>query len=213
MINDLMNLILLCCTLFLAALCLLMFLGRVKRKKQIFDSISKNKNALNEQYVNDETRLKKIAGVFLTSDLQTKITEIISVEKTNYQNLMALFLDYHPAAIEMLPSMVNNIISAYIDCIQYIILQSQTGITVEAGQEQSREPKSETIDERYQLQALIEQLRHEKQQLSDRYHQSQQLISLIYQKYKEKLDINQEIDSLNNLKLEEMATLFKVDMP
>lgn len=213
MINNISSLILLCCTLFLAAVCVIMFLGRVKQKKKIFESIKKSKGILNDQYISDEDRLKKVAGAFLTDDLQLKITEIVSVEKKNCQNLMALFLDYHPAAIEMLPSITNNITSAYIDCIQYIILQSKI-IKVEeeaAPKEEVVEEKpEEDLDEMFQYQALIEQLRYEKQDFADKYKYAQQLLDAIYQKYKDQLDINKEHESISTMKLDDIANVFDV---
>lgn len=208
-LHNLIDLILLCSTLFLAAICLLMFLGRVKQKKKIFESIAKTKSVLSEQYTQDETRLKSISGAFLTDELQFKITEIISVEKINYQNLMALFLDYHPAAIEMLPSLMNNVIASYTDCIQYIVLHSKMSVPAEEVPKEVEQVEEGVDDENFQYEALIEQLRHEKQDFADKYKNAQNLINKIYLKYKDTLEVD-NIDATTGMSLDDIAKIFKV---
>ena len=216
--NNIIVLVLLCSTLFLASMCLLMFFGKVKQKKKIIESIKKTKEVLTGQYIQDEGRLKSTLGTFLNDELQLKITEIITVEKTNYQNLMVLFLDYHPAAIEMLPSMLTNVITAYLDCIQYIVLQSKTMVILEeqaavASKETDKEKEKqeeEDADAVFQYEALIEQLRFEKQDFADKYKNSQTLINQIYLKYKDKIEVD-DVESTVGKKLEDIAEIFKVD--
>jgi hypothetical protein len=223
--NNLIDLVLLCSTLFLAAMCFLMFFGKVKQKKQIIESIRKTKEQLSGQYTQDETKLKSILGAFLNDDLQLKITDILNVEKTNYQNLMILFLDYHPAAIEMLPTMLTNVIAAYMDCIQFIVVQSKTlTIVNEAAAVASesaaaaaaeaaaaeKEKEDDAADAAFQYEALIEQLRYEKQDFADKYKSAQNLLNLIYLKYKGSIEV-EDVEATTGKNLEEIAQIFKVE--
>ena len=214
---DVFGLVLLCITLFLTSLLLLIYLSATKRKKAIILATQQTKQSLIDQLASDEIRLKAALNDFLTSELQVKITQILAVEKETCNKLTALFIDYHPAAIDMLPFLLNQIIMAYIDCLEHIVLQSklQTNspeiTVVEASKVETVEAdKVEEIDDTFQYEALIEQLRYEKHDFADKYKGAQSLLNQIYLKYKDSLGLSGP-DSLEKTNIKDIAIIFKIE--
>lgn len=228
--NTLLIVILLCSTLFFSVFAIFLFASKIKQRKVILETIKKSQAALKDQFANDEIKLKSASSTFLTPELQTKITLIIAGEKDCYNNLLSLYIDYHPAAIEMLPFFLGQVVSLYIDCIQYIILQSKVQIVTEESEskkkeeeeqkrieeekkkeEEEKQRQADEVDEKFQFEALIEQLRFEKQDFADKYKAAQILLSNIYLKYKDVMALD-AVESVEKMKLPEIAAVFKIEI-
>ena len=207
--------ILLCTTIFFAIISLLFLLSKTKKKKLIVKALENNKAILDSQYASDEAQLKEALGAPLTEKLNSKITDIIALEKKSYKNLSYLFIDYQPAAIEMLPMTVGKIISAYIQCIkEAITIDKELAASKEeavAVAEKSKEVDEADVDDVFQYEALIEQLRFEKQDFADKFKASQALLKAIYTKYKDSIDVD-KVETLDKLKIPEIAAIFKVEI-
>lgn len=197
---SLMNFLLLCGASFFAGTTLLLFWEQLRQKKLLLQALEKNKQLFDTQFVNNEVQLKKFFGEELSKKLSSKIEETISSEKGSYKELCAAFINHHSEAMELLPSKINQIISAYLDCAaQGIILIKEKA---------SNEVKKKEEDA-FRFQASIEQADSEKQLYLDKYHEALNLLNSIYLRYKATLDIEQ-VESLDNLNLEEIAKLFKI---
>ena len=111
----------------------------------------------------------------------------------------------------MTPSILKQITSVYTECIQQVILLNQASVALKnETKEITEEDKEEEVDAAFQYEALIEQLRFEKQDATDNYKSARKLLNLIYLNNKDKLDVN-SADSLENMKVSEIAAVFKID--
>lgn len=212
---SLMNIILLLTTLLFAGLTLWMLLKRVKEKKHIVTALEANQAAFDSQFAEEENQLKQTIGEELATKLDTKIVEIVSVEKEAYKKLCTVFIEHQAAAIELLPFTMSKIIVAYIECISEIVRlhkEIQVGDTVsleENGQEGNKPVEEE--EGISQSEALIEQLRFEKLAYSDKYKAVIQLLHEIYRKYKDKLEITESDEHFATMNIDEIAKIFKIE--
>jgi hypothetical protein len=203
-----MNLICLCFTVFFAAIALFILLNKVKQKKHILKALEVNVVALETRKAGDESQLKQALGNDLSRKLAGRIAEITQIQFDCYKNLFQLFIDYQPAAIEMLPTLMGKVVTAYIDCIAEVI-KLQTAIPISINEDEPEEATEEEIDDQFQYEALIEQLRCEKQDFSDKYNTALKVLDSIYIKYADKLEIK-EAASLAGMNLTDIAQVFKV---
>jgi hypothetical protein len=177
---------------------------------------------LKEQYIQDEETLKIAMGLILTDMLSSKITEIMIIERETYKSLAMLYINYHEAAIEMMPSIIKRLIIAYSQLVQSIVLLKPNPAATEPEQLPSKDedllgeiyqlpPKEEDLSaDTYQLEALIEQLRSEKQDFADKFKHSKKLLSLIAIHYKEQLGIG-SAEQMESMKISEIASIFKIE--
>jgi len=191
------------CGIVLCAICsLLLILKRTKQKKLLLKALKNNQGTFDSQFESDENQLKDALSNELSVKLTSTITEIISIEKDAYKKLCTLYIDYHPAAIELLPFTINQITSAYIDCIRKVIL------LVNEDKENEADVKLE--EPLSQHEALIAQLRSEKRIYSDNYDKAHNVLNAIYLKYKEKLEIA-DVTDFKNMNMNEIAAIFNIE--
>ncbi len=204
---SLVNLLLLCSTLFFAAVSLFILLKKTKEKRFILKAIESNNTAYEEQFTNEEEQLRKTLGSELGTKLNNVITEIITLEKDSYKKLCTLFIEHQAEAIEVLPFTMNQITSAYIRCLSQVVTLLKDKAEAETVSLQ------ENINEEEQLsqhEALIDQLRSEKQVYSDKYKEAHHLLVDVYLKYKDKLEIN-NVETVDDMNINEMASLLNIE--
>lgn len=197
---SLMNLLLLFSTAFFAASTLLLLWEKVKQKKLIIKALENNQKIFESQFITDENQLKEVMGDELSEKLTDKIAEVISIEKESNKNLCTLFIDHHPEAIELLPFAINQIIAAYLNCINEILILLKAKNSEELQQKE---------DDLVQYGSLIEQLRSEKHTYSEKYNDALNLLNLIYLKYKDPLE-DPDMPTLEGMSLKEIAITFKI---
>jgi len=173
----------------------------------IIKAIENNNAAYEDQFINEEELLRKTLGGDLGVKLSNIVTEIITVEKDSYKKLCTVFIDHHAEAIELLPFTINQITTAYIRCLSQVMLALQDKKEVETVSLQDNKTEEEQLS---QYEALIEQLRSEKQSYSDKYKEIHNLLAEIYLKYKEELELK-TVDTLQTKNLNEIAALFKLE--
>ena len=196
--HTISNLILVCSTILFALLSISLFFSRAKQKKIILSVVPDVQKTITTQLNNHEQRLKDSAGVLLTAELEGKISQMMLLEKECKNKLLLAFLDYHPAAVKLLPDVYAKIADAYIDYIECVLSKSLKKHDNEG-------------DELFQYEALIEQLRHEKHDYADKYKTSQNLLKQIYRKYKDKIGIT-DSQTLDTMTLNDIAVLFNVEL-
>lgn len=197
---------------FFSMLALFLFVLGYRHRNTVIKAIISAQNYLKEHIESHSERLKKSLSNTITPDLEARIEDIKQAEKDNFNKLIDLFLDHSPAAIEMMPVIVNNILLAHVDLIQRVDLMKGTvAEPVVAVEEPKIEApvKEDPLDDEFQYQALIEQLRYEKQDFATKYKESSDLITEIYNQYKEKLEL-EPVETFKNLKITEIASIFKV---
>lgn len=204
--------ILLSSLIFFVTITLALTLSKFKQKKTIIKALSANHIAANQQLAKNEALLTSSLSSLTSPEIKQQIVDLIGKEKECYQKLANLFIDYPPAAIEMIPFIINNTINEYINCLQKVILlhQQSSEITTQNLNENEKIVDND-IDETFQYEALIEQLRYEKNDFSDKYKEARQLLNTIYLNYKDTLGI-EAVDSFEKKNALEIATIFKVQM-
>lgn len=213
---SIFDLTLICCTVFFATLMIILMIIQNRQKNSILKAFEKSKNSLRSQIINDEAHLKNTLEPLATPELEKKISEIIATEKDSYTNVLNLFIDYQPAAIEMMPVFVSKITESYVECLKQIVVLRQAEQSKEANSQSEDSPQKEVLEgdpgeDIYQYEALIEQLRFEKQDYADKYKNAQKLLETIYLTYKDKLEIKGP-DTLTNMNLTEIANLFTTEL-
>ncbi|MDR3443007.1 MAG: hypothetical protein P4L65_08320 [Legionella sp.] len=213
---SIFDLTLICCTVFFATLMIILMLIQNRKKNIILKAFEKSKNSLRAQIINDEAHLKNTLEPLTTPELEKKISDIIATEKDSYTNVLNLFIDYQPAAIEMMPVFVSKITDSYVECFKQIVVLRQAEQSKEANSQSEDSPREEVLEgdpseDIYQYEALIEQLRFEKQDYADKYKNAQKLLETIYLTYKDKLEIKGP-DTLTNMNLTEIANLFATEL-
>ena len=201
-----MNIILICSTLFFAALTLYIILKRTKEKKDIIKAIENNNAAYEQQFLIEEEQLRKTLGNELGTQLNNVITEIIAVEKESYKKLCTLFIDHQGEAIELLPFTMSQITAAYGRCLGQVMNLQKDHVEVETFSLQESKNEEEQLS---QYEALIEQLRSEKLTYSDKYKEAHHLLIQVYSKYKEKLNLS-HVELPETINLTELTHLFKI---
>lgn len=207
MSNSLMIILLIPTLFFFAGLTLFILLNKIKEKRALIKAIKNNDVAYEEHFTNEEDKLKKILGEELSEKLNGMIANVINVERDSYKKLCAVFIDHHSEAIQLLPYTMNQITTAYINCLSQVVALSKDNTAAETVPLQESKSEEETL---FQYEALIEQLRYEKQTYSDKYKESQSLLSEIYLKYKDKLELN-NVESPQSMNIKEMTTLFNLN--
>jgi hypothetical protein len=211
---NLFNLALLGCIIIFATIIIIIMLIKNRQKNVILNAFQKSKNLLKTKISNDEERLKRTLGAPLMPELEKKIMDVIAVEKDSYNNLLNLFVDYHPAAIEMMPVFMDKITESYVHCIEQIILLNKIEQSKEINIPVENSPQNVILDgdpseDDYQYEALIEQLRFEKQDYADKYKNAHKLLEKIYLAYKDKLEISGP-ETFENMNLTEIENILKV---
>jgi hypothetical protein len=205
---NVIELILLCSTILFAVISACLILAKITQKKSVIKAIQNSRDALKDQLSHNENTLKNTLEPMLTPDLAKKITELVVIERDSYKNLIKLYVDYHPAAIEMMPFLMNQIISSYIQCFEHVILLKPTEAA--ASKEAAPEEADDELPENFQFEALIEQLRYEKQDFANKYKDASKLLKTICTNHKEqlKLNINESIEHMN---LADIAKAFNIE--
>jgi hypothetical protein len=217
---NFLDITLLCSNVFFATIIVIIMIIKIRQKKVILNAFQKSKNLLKAQIVNDEAVLKNARGETLSPELEKKIIEIISVEKDSYNSLLNLFVDYHPASIEMMPVLMNKITTSYIQYIEQIMRVNGVEQPKEVNSQLESNPQSDgspckavlegdPSGDEYQYEALIEQLRFEKQDFANKYKNASNLLETIYLTYKDKLEIKGP-EKLENMNLTEIAKIFNI---
>lgn len=202
-----MNILLISALFFFAGLTLFILLNKIKEKRALIKAIKNNNAAYEKHFTNEEDKLKKILGEALSEKLNGMIANVVKVERDSYKKLCAVFIDHHSAAIQLLPHTINQITTAYINCLSQVVNLSKDNISGDAVPLQETPSEAETL---FQYEALIEQLRYEKQTYSDKYKESQSLLSGVYLKYKDKLELD-NVESPQTMSVKEMTTVFKLN--
>lgn len=213
---SIFDLTLICCTVFFATLMIILMIIQNRQKNTVLKAFEKSKNSLRSQIINDEAHLKNTLEPLVTPELEKKISKIIATEKDSYTNVLNLFIDYQPAAIEMMPVFVSKITESYVECLKQIVVLHQAEQSIEVNSQSEDSPQKEVLEgdpgeDIYQYEALIEQLRFEKQDYADKYKNAQKLLETIYLTYKDKLEIKGP-DTLTNMNLTEIANLFTTEL-
>lgn len=207
------DLTLLCSTVVFATIIIILLMLKSRQKNIILKAFQKSKDSLKAQIINDEANLRSAAGDKSTPEVAGQIAGVIAVEKDSYNTLINLFVDYHPAAIEMMPSLMSKITESYIQYMQQIMPLSSGKHNKEPKMQSDVNPRKNVIEgdpaeDEYQYEALIEQLRFEKQDYADKYKHAHKLLEKIYLTYKDKLEISGP-ETLTNMNLTEIGSLFE----
>lgn len=204
---NIIDLILLCSTILFAVISGFLILAKITQKKSVFKALKNSHDALKDQLLHNENTLKNTLEPVLTPDLAKKITELVAIERDSYKNLIKLYVDYHPAAIEMMPFLMNQIIASYIQCFEHVVLLKPT--TVEPIKEAVQEADDD-LPENFQFEALIEQLRYEKQDFANKYKDASKLLKTICANHKDELQLNMD-KSVEHMNLADIAKVFNID--
>lgn len=200
-----MDLILLCSTVIFAMIAAFLILSKIIQRKNVIKALQNSKAVLQNQLSHNANTLKNTLEPMLNPDLEKKIGELISIERDSYKNLIKLYVDYHPAAIEMMPFLINKIVSSYIQCFEHLMLLSPEKATEEVKEEDPNE-----LPEHFEFEALIEQLRYEKQDFANKYKDASKLLKTICVTHKDQLKINVD-ESLEHMNLFDIAKLFNIE--
>lgn len=226
---SILELTLLFSSIIFLTMILFMFISTTKQRKAIIIAIKNSQESLKDQLAHDETSLKNALGSFLSPQIESKVAEIVALERQCYASLVKLYIDYHPAAIEMTPQTLKPIIAAYNQCIEHIVTTMPVPVepvkteavvvdTVVISDEPKIEPSAreitteEALSENFQYEALIEQLRFEKQDFATKYKESISLLVAIYNKYQATLALGAG-ETLESKNLKDAANAFNIEWP
>lgn len=214
---NLIEVILLCTTVIFAMIAAFLIIAKMIQRKSVIKAFENSISMLKAQLSNNEATLKNTLQPMLTPDLGKKIAELVAIERDSYKNLIKLYVDYHPAAIEMMPILMNQIVASYIQCFEHIVLlqpnkkehdpaQNKTESTAEAPPKDA----SDELPENFQFEALIEQLRYEKQDFANKYKDASKLLKTICADYKDQLKLNVD-ESLEQMNVSDIAKLLNIE--
>ena len=215
---NLIEVILLCTTVIFAMIAAFLIIAKIIQRKTVIKALENSVGMLKTQLTHNEATLKNTLEPMLTPDLGKKISELVAVERDSYKNLIKLYVDYHPAASEMMPFLMNQIIASYIQCFEHIVLlqpskteQVQAHNKTESATAQApQQEASDELPENFQFEALIEQLRYEKQDFANKYKDASKLLKTICADYKEQLKLNVD-DSLEHMNISDIAKLLNIE--
>ncbi len=187
-------------------------LRRLLGRKKIINALLITKATLKEQLVNDETTLKKAIEPLSNSYLEEQVSKIIAKEHEVYKSLASTYIHYHAAAVEILPFAMNQIMGAYIQLIENIVRAVPEAVQLadDPSIDVSESAEEEVIDELFQYESLIEQLRIEKADFADKCKFYGLIIAQIYTQYHEQLGLPEQKD-VQLMSIDRLKEIFKLE--
>jgi hypothetical protein len=203
--------------LLFAILALHGFFCKLKIRKDILKAITKNKVLINQQSEQNKAKITASLLSINSPELEQLIEKLMATEYECYKTLTTAYIDYHPAAVNIIPLILNQISTSFMSCMDYVhahtqIVSDNGDPAVDSNVEQSEklvDNQEEDIDDLFQYEALIEQLRVEKQTYADKCSHYSAVLDELFHLHKDNLAWSAD-KPIAKMSFSELETAFKL---
>ena len=125
MIFDKLSWALMFIALLFAILALHGFFCKLKIRKDILKAITKNKVLINQQSEQNKAKITASLLSINSPELEQLIEKLMATEYECYKTLTTAYIDYHPAAVNIIPLILNQISTSFMSCMDYVHAHTQ----------------------------------------------------------------------------------------